>query len=125
MAKNYGYTFDDESGILYKNYFGDITIEDIIASWEDAFEHHRIPKNTHRFILDYRQASIRIKSTKHTEISDFYKQHPEFFKNARIAVVTHDPKDTVVTILVHEKDDGYYSLPFSTVEAAREWVLSE
>ena len=124
MTKKYSYIFDNTSGILYKNYFGDITIEDIIDSWEEAFRQHQIPKNIKRFILDYREASIRVKSTKHTDISDFYKQHPEFFKDARIAVVTDDPKDTVVTILVHEKDEGYSSLPFSTIEAAREWVLS-
>lgn len=123
MKGNYSYYYDAESKIMYKSYFGEINIKDIESSWETASEQNLIPKNTKKFILDYREAMLKVKSTEHSTISDFYKTHPEIFNNALIAIVTDDPNNVVIPILVHEKDEGYISLPFSTMEAALEWLI--
>ncbi|MBN2638714.1 MAG: hypothetical protein JXR65_06460 [Bacteroidales bacterium] len=124
MKHNYSFYYDAEKGIMYKSYFGEITIRDIESSWIVAINENLIPKNTKRFILDYRKATLKIKSSEHSAISDFYKQYPEVFKDAKIAVITETPKNTVIAILVHEKDEGYQSFPFNTLEDALKWIDS-
>lgn len=44
MERKFSYHFDDEKCVLFKTYFGPITIEDINSSWEFAFRECLIPK---------------------------------------------------------------------------------
>lgn len=125
MEKKFSYRFDEERGILFKTYYGAITIEDINTSWEFAFREGLIPKDKHGFVLDYRKAFFNIEPGRHVEIAAFYKRHPEYFGGYKIAIVTETPKDVVIPVLVEMHDEGYYSRPFSTMEAAVAWVQLE
>ncbi|MGZ2369746.1 hypothetical protein ACXR6G_08160 [Ancylomarina sp. YFZ004] len=124
MEKKFKYQFNSSLGILFKYYYGLITLEDIESSWEYAFENGLIPKETKGFILDYRNSNFNIKIEDHTAIANFYKRHINIFGNFKIAVITVEPKDIVVPMLVKLKDEGYSSSPFSTLESSIEWVLS-
>jgi hypothetical protein len=121
---NYSYSFDEKTGILYKTYFGPVKMADIESSWIYAFENNIIPRRTKGFILDYRDASFHITPEEHVEIVKFYQQHINVFRNKRIAIITESPKDVIIPMLIEEKDDGYHSKPFSTIEAAVKWILS-
>lgn len=55
---NISFRYDSEKKIMYKLHYGDIAIEDIINSWEWAFDNKIIPENTKCFLLDYRDAII-------------------------------------------------------------------
>ncbi len=59
----------------------------------------------------------------HTKIVTFYRNNIATFGGHRIAILTDDPKDLVISVLVELKDKGYKSKPFSTEEAAKKWVL--
>ena len=124
IGEKYTYRIDSSLGILFKYYYGNIDLSDIIISWEDAIENNVIPKETKGFILDYRQASFTINVDDYVLIADFYKNHLDIFKNLKIAILTEKPKDVVIPLLVESKDDGYFSKPFYTLEAAIAWVLS-
>jgi len=121
--KNFEYVFDEKTGILFKNYFGIISIEDIRSSWIYAFENHIIPTNTKGFILDYRKATFEMTLDEHLEISKFYQQYIHVFRNFKIAILTLNHKDIVIPILVKQEDNGYQSEPFSTLDAAIKWIL--
>jgi len=123
MDNKVRYEFDQSTGILYKYYYGPVTIEDISTSWEYAFEHHVIPAEVRGFILDYRKATFSFKPLEHVEIADFYKKHLDVFGNFKIAIITDNPRDVIIPIMVESKDDGYFSMPFSSTEAAIAWVL--
>lgn len=122
--KKFKYHFNSSLGVLYKYYYGDITLEDITSSWEHAFENNLVPKGVKGFILDYREASFDIKIEEHTHIADFYKNNLDVFGNLKIGIITEEPNDIVIPILVESIDDGYSSQPFTTHEAALEWVLN-
>lgn len=122
--EKYKYRFDGSLGVLFKYYYGNIDLADIITSWEYAFENNLIPKETKGFILDYRKATFKMEIEKHTSIADFYKNHIDVFGNFKIAILTEEPRDVVIPILVESQDEGYFSRPFSTLEAAIGWVLS-
>ncbi len=123
MAQKYSYHFDGETGILYKTYFGAITLEDINSSWEYAINEGIIPKETRGFILDYREAHFDIPIARHNEIADFYKNHINIFGGFKIAIVTENSKDIVIPVLVEMHDEGYVSRPFTTIKAAIEWIM--
>ncbi|MFD0932656.1 hypothetical protein ACFQ0R_08640 [Psychroflexus salinarum] len=124
MQKKFEYKFDDSLGILIKTYYGLITIEDIESSWRYAFENGLIPEKKKGFILDYRKSNFDIEIDEHTLIADFYRKHIDVFGNYKIAIITENPKDIVVPMLVESLDRGYYSKPFSTFDAAVDWVLN-
>ena len=117
------YRFDESTRVLYKYYFGTITLDDIFSTWDDAISQRLIPENTKGFILDYTKANFDIKLNEVDKIPEYYKQHLDIFGNKKIAVITQTPEDTVFPILVEKKDSGYSSHPFYTHEAALEWVL--
>jgi len=124
MDEKFKYQFDSSLGILFKYYYGLISIEDIESSWEFAIENGLIPKEIKGFILDYRNSNFNLKIEEHTAIANFYKKHLDVFGSFKIAILTVEPKDIVIPILVGSEDEGYSSRPFSTLESAIKWVLS-
>ncbi len=124
MEKNFKYHFDSSRGLLFKFYYGLITIKDIESSWEYAFENGLIPKEVKGFILDYRKSNFDVKIDEYRAIPNFYQKHIDIFGGLKIAILTEDPKDIVVPILVEMEDEGYFSKPFTTLESAIRWVLS-
>lgn len=123
MRPELKYNYDAATGIFYKYYYGTITLRDIITSWEESIKNKTIPKETKGFLLDYRNANLEMDIEENLKIAEFYKNHLDIFGNLRIAVVTVNPRDVVIPILVKAHDEGYLSRPFSTVEAALTWVL--
>ncbi|PLX22738.1 MAG: hypothetical protein C0597_01990 [Marinilabiliales bacterium] len=124
MNKKYKYLFDKQSGILYKTYFGEITLYDITSSWDRAIQNNIIPNETKGFILDYREAFFRIKTNETSGIAEYYRNNLKVFNNMRIAIITESHKDIIVPILVKEEDFNYSSRPFSTIEAAVSWIVN-
>jgi hypothetical protein len=122
-VSNFKYEYNNTTNILFKYYYGLITIEDITRSWDFAFENKLIPNEVKGFILDYRDASFMININDRDEIPRFYKKHLEMFSNCKIAILTVNPNDIVIPMLVKEKDDGYKSEAFSTLESAIIWIL--
>jgi hypothetical protein len=118
------YRFDELTGIMYKYYFGSITLDDIFTSWDDAISQKIIPQNTKGFILDFTKGNFEIELNEYDKIPEYYKQHLEIFGNKKIAIITQTPTDIVLPLLVEKKDSGYSSRPFYTHEAALGWVLS-
>ncbi|PKP25054.1 MAG: hypothetical protein CVU06_04425 [Bacteroidetes bacterium HGW-Bacteroidetes-22] len=119
------FEFDSSTGILFKYYYGPITIDDLTGSWDYAIENKLIPATVKGFILDYREAYFRLSSTDREEIPRYYKRRLNVFGSRKIAILTLNPKDIVVPILVRRQDSGYHSQPFSTLEAAICWILGE
>jgi hypothetical protein len=124
MEEKFKYHFDSELSILFKTYYGLISIEDIESSWEYAFKNDLIPKEIKGFVLDYRKSNFNINPNQFMAIADFYKKHIDKFENCKIAIITEEPRDIVIPVLVETKDEGYSSKPFCTLQASIDWVLS-
>ncbi len=123
MNEKVFYQFDNSSGIFYKYHYGNISIEEITSSWEFAFQQKLIPPKVKGFILDYTEATFDFPIQDFRKISAFYRQHLDVFKEYRIAIITSNPKDMIIPILIAMEDVGYYSKEFSSLENARKWVL--
>ena len=81
MEEKYKYGFDDSLGILFKYYYGTITIEDIYSSWDSAINQNLIPKEIRGFILDYKKATFDIDVREYHKIAEYYKKHLYIFGN--------------------------------------------
>jgi hypothetical protein len=101
-----------------------MTLEEIESSWEYAFEKNLRPKEKRDFILDYRRSHLDIEFGQHLAIADFYKKQLDVFGNHKIAIITEEPRDIVIPVLVKFHNEGYSSRPFSTLEAAIALMLS-
>lgn len=122
--EKFNYQFNDSLRVIFKYYYGSITITDITSSWEYAFENQLVPKETRGIILDYRKATFNVSLDEYQAIPDFYKKHLAIFGNLKIAILTVNPMDVVIPTLVESRSEGYCSKPFSTLEAAISWTLS-
>ena len=121
-SEKFKYEYDETRGILFKYYYFDISLKDIEDSWYYAFENDIIPQGTRSFILDYRGAHLNMVPDETSKIAEFFKQHLEIFAGAKIAIIMEKPSQFIFPILVQMKDEGYISKPFSTMEAAIEWL---
>lgn len=119
------FEFDSSTGLFFKYYYGSTTIDDLIGSWDYAIENKLIPATVKGFILDYREANFSLSAADREEIPRYYKLRLNVFGSRKIAIITLNPKDIVVPILVRRQDSGYQSQPFSTIEAAIRWILGE
>lgn len=123
MEEQFRIEYDEQTGILFKYYYGPVSIQIIESSWLFAFENKLIPDKVKGFILDYRGGTFNLKTEEYIKIANFYKQYLEIFGNYKIAIITQRPKDVVIPILVEREDEGYSSKPFYSPEAAIEWIL--
>ncbi|WP_163323286.1 hypothetical protein [Draconibacterium mangrovi] len=119
------FKYEYKDCIVFKSYFGLITVEDVKNSWLEAISNNLFPEETIGFILDYREAHFDIEPGRHNEIPAFYWQHPGVFENKRIAIITENPEDIVYPMLIRLQDRGYESRPFSTMDAAIRWILKK
>lgn len=122
MVRKFLYSYDEELKVLYKYYYGTISLADIRESWEYAFQQGVIPPGTKAFILDYREATFDLHIRDTHGIAAFYRKNIQYFQDARIAIITERPDQVVIPTLVEQLDDGYSSRPFYTMEAALAWV---
>lgn len=115
--------FDEKTLILHKHYFGIITVQDILTSWKEAIQNDHVCTDYKRFLLDYRNAHFNVALDHVPKISEFYQKQTVFF-NARIAVITYHPEDIVVPILLQNSGGNYSIRPFSTSNAASNWLIN-
>ena len=122
MVRKFLYAYDGGLKVLFKYYYGTISLDDIRESWEHAFAHRLIPRGTKAFVIDYREAILTIPIAATYKIAEFYRNNGKYFKDARVAVITERPDQVVFPTLVEQLDDGYATRPFFTLEAAIEWA---
>ncbi|PTN10648.1 hypothetical protein [Mangrovibacterium marinum] len=117
------YHYDPNDQILYKVYTGPVSFECLVSSWIDAFQSGEVSPGIKRYVVDYTAATLEIKVSEYTRVARFYKENEAYFGGARIAAIVTTPRNIVVPILIETQDDGYHSKAFTTLDAARKWLL--
>lgn len=114
--------FKVDSGIFYKKYTGEITLEDMFASWDTIIENGLIPKDIDKLLLDYRDAKMMFTADEANDIVSFYKKFEAKFKNSRIALVMQSPKQVALHYLTKNIKPDLPMKAFYTIEAALSWL---
>jgi hypothetical protein len=120
---NCEFSFDDSRLIFYKYYSGEVSFNDFESSWHYIIKNHLFPGDTKGILLDYRDAMIKSPIDEAYRISNFFSGHFRIFHNKRIAFVTSTPEQIVIPVLIREFASNYQSRPFSTIEAAENWLI--
>ncbi len=120
--KNIQFDFDIKGSVLFKRHFGDVSFDAITEAWDWAFENKIVPEGTNRYLLDYRDALILDIAKSSELIVGYYRLHIDRFKGSKVAIVSTNPKNVALSMLMCRVDDGYTVKPFSTIEMALEWL---
>lgn len=124
MEDKIQYHYDSDNKIFHKNYFGEISLDHVINSWESLIRDKTIPENTKRFIVNYKEAKILYQPKDAVFIANFYKKHDEIFAKSKVAAIMVTPDQTVFTHLLQLENVDFKIETFYTQEAAKKWMTN-
>ncbi|MFB6341627.1 hypothetical protein ACE1ET_07885 [Saccharicrinis sp. FJH62] len=115
--------FRFSKGILYKAVEGIITKDLIFQSWNKVFDTIDTSHEIRGVIIDCSKGHFDIPVSMFTEVITFYKNLFDMHCNSRVAVITNNPGDAVLSILLESAVTYSNTKTFSTIEAAELWLI--
>lgn len=116
--------FDVVRKIFTKVYYGKISLDFIIQTWNELISGDIIPAETKRFIIDYSEASIDFPTELISKLAEFYKSHNSTFMRSKIAMMMVSPDQVVFPYLLEMQGMDFEIRTFSTRKAAIDWLGS-
>ena len=114
---------DKQGRILSMHYTGTISVRDMENFWIEAISKELIKSDVKGFILDCGEAIFEIEEDETSLLTNFFRKNISIFHQKKFAYITKNPNQVIVPILLQEEEDNYESRPFSTKEAALDWLL--
>ena len=115
---------DQLGRIISIRYSGTMTFKDLETNWIDLINQQIVGSDIRGFLLDCRNTIMEITVEEISMLSDFFKRNLSIFQKKKFAYITASPSQIILPLLLQEEDLLYESKPFSTTEAALEWVLN-
>ncbi len=109
--------------ILIREFIGEVGIEENMESWEYLFYNHLISATTKGVITSLSGCELNMNMTTFSQLISFLKTK-KYLKGIRLAVVCDNPRTIVFPALGEKKENELKIKPFSTIEAATDWILS-
>ncbi|MGZ2369660.1 hypothetical protein ACXR6G_07720 [Ancylomarina sp. YFZ004] len=124
MNVKYSYIDYQKSRILYREFIKEISIDDVIASFEEIIDKDMLADNTCGIITDLRGVKLDISPKVFKKMSAFMKRNPELYKY-KLAAITDSPKQVVLATIVSKLSSKLKVKPFSTYEASVKWMIED
>lgn len=124
MSVKYSYIDFKDSRILLREFKGEISIDDVIDSFEEILEKEMLSANTLGIITDLRKVKIDVSPKVFRKISGFLKSNPEIYK-FKLAAVTDSPKQVVLATIANKVSSKLKIKPFSTLDASIKWMTED
>jgi hypothetical protein len=115
---------DDDSGSVVGIFEGKISVDDILAFWDELMKSDFLPSEMKGVILDFSKAILDFKASLYTRIVDYFVEHISFVRRFKIGVVANSPHNIVVVMLIARENFMYELRPFTTFNASLVWVKS-
>jgi hypothetical protein len=114
-------TIVEQNGVIVRRFTGDTRMADIIEAWKTLFTAY--PKlDAYKGIVSiYLDADIRHEEGNLNTMVEYLKDYLEHLKDLKIAVVMDTPLVTN-TIILGQRMEHLQIKPFSSVEAAFQWI---
>lgn len=109
--------------ILIRDFEGKVSVHEIIESWENIIENKLIKDSTTGIINNLSGCDLNMNMTSFSKLISYLKKH-EIFSRIKLAVVCDKPGTIIFPILGERKERDLKIKPFSTMEAAVDWVLT-
>jgi len=117
----YSYVNIFERRILCREFSEDASIRDVISSFEEIIDKNMLSDNTCGIITDLRGVKFEINPKIFKRVSGFLKNNPKLY-DYKLAAITDSPKQVVMVILANNVSSRLNAKPFSTYEAAVNWM---
>lgn len=124
MSVKYSYIDFKDSRVLLREFKGEISIDDVIDSFEEILEKEMLSANTLGIITDLRKVKIDVSPKVFGKISGFLKSNPEIYK-FKLAAVTDSPKQVVLATIANKVSSKLKIKPFSTLDASIKWMTED
>jgi hypothetical protein len=112
-----------ESGlVLVRKFHGKVNVEKIISSWNYLINNNLLTEKHLGVVNDLRDATLEMNTNCFQELINYMKENPIFLK-LKLAVVCDTPEKIVFPTLGEYTVKELWIKPFSTFEAAVEWVM--
>jgi hypothetical protein len=108
--------------ILKRKFYGPIDIADITDSWDYLIENNLLNETHKGVINDIRDAELTMNVHNFDKLINYLKKH-DIFQRIKLAVVCDTPGKIIFPLLGDSLNPDLKIKPFSTVEAAADWIL--
>lgn len=109
--------------VLLRRFYGSIDIKDITDSWDYLLKENILNESHKGVINDIRDAEMNMNIQSFEKLLNYLKKH-DIFHRIKLAVVCDTPGKVIFPILGNTMHPDLKIKPFSTIEAAADWILS-
>ena len=110
-----------KGNVIVRSFKGDVYLEDIIKSWNEIFFKYEDLRSFDGILTDLLAAEVQYKDENFNILLQFLKENLHRMEGMKIALVMDTPKVTN-TIMMDRKMKNLQIRPFSTKEAALNWI---
>jgi len=123
MQAEVTYSYVLKETVLLRTFFGKVTKDVILLSWDHIYENNMLNDDIVGIISDYRQSSMELSTEDLDQLEQHYELHSENLKNKKLGQVVDSP-DVAIPFLYQHRNKSLKTKPFSTLEAALDWMNS-
>jgi len=110
--------------ILVRKFEGEVTVDEIIASWKYLLENSMLNAEIKGVINDMTDCNLRMSMDSFQKLLSFLRSE-EVFHRIKLAVISNDPKTIIFPVLGEKKEKELYIKPFATSQAAIHWIINQ
>lgn len=114
-------TIQEQNGIIFRRFTGEVCFEDMMKSWKMLLSTYPNMEGYKGILTSFLDAEIKHEDHNLNVLVEFLKDYLDQLKDLRIAVVMNTPMVTN-TIIMGQRVKSLQIKPFSTVEAAMQWI---
>jgi len=114
-------TIDEHDGVIIRRFSGEVCLEDMIESWNRLFASYTNLKDYKGILTNFLDAEVKHEDNNLNILVEFLKGYLDQLKDLKIAIVMDTPMVTN-TIIVGQRVKSLQIKPFSTIEAAMQWI---
>jgi radical SAM superfamily enzyme len=108
--------------ILIRRFIGKVSIEDIINSWEYLNKNKLINDKIKGVINNLSCCELIFDMENFNDLLNYLNKH-DYIKKIKLAVISDSPKTIIFPFIGEEQERELKIKPFSTTEAAVNWIL--
>jgi len=115
------FTINEQNGVIIRRFSGEVCIEEMIDSWRKLLATYTNLKDYKGILTSFLDAELKHEDQNLNVMVDFLKDYLDQLKDLKIAIVMDTPMVTN-TIIMGQKMKSLQISPFSTVDAAMQWI---
>ena len=114
-------TIHEQNGVIVRRFSGEVCVEDMMESWKKLLATYTNLKDYKWILTSFLDAEIKHDDQNLNVLVEFLKDYLDQLKYLKIAVVMNTPMVTN-TIILGQRVKSLQIKPFSTIEAAMQWI---